>query len=474
MSDILPYENNPRVNATGIGAVAKSMKEFGVRAPILLDKNRVIIYGHTRFEAAKLNGLKEYPCIIADDLTEDKVKAYRIADNAVADFSSWDEDKLLIELKDLGQIEFKELPLVDYGLDDFLSKIKHVSFTAIQKDSHGSEDDSENYDPKLEFSIFEEEEILKEAFKCFRENGFPYPKLKRFELMIEMNKLKSLPLEKCISSPCGYRIADTFNFHRFHASANGMRSPYESFNDDVALLKALRMNLEGTGSLAIKYLGIFSLINGTQACSNFRPAFAKYLYNKYCPEKGMVFDSSMGYGGRLTGFLASHADTYISTDPNTVTYNANLKLAEQMNRHKKVFLFNKPVEDLDVESFLNKCDLAFTSPPYFSKELYSEEETQSYKRYPDYADWLKGFLTPMIQKNYDVLKRDRFFILNIEDVLISGDVHPLVQHSIDIGKKIGFSFERIDKFQLPVRTTIVDGQKQIKEAYESVIIFKKN
>lgn len=132
LSDIKPYDNNPRKNAPGVAAVAKSMREFGVQAPILLDKDRVIVYGHTRLEAAKENGMAEYPCIIAEDLTPEKARAYRIADNHVATHSEWDEEKLKIELEALKPFEFKELPLIEMAPKEFFPNT--VSFTTGDKD----------------------------------------------------------------------------------------------------------------------------------------------------------------------------------------------------------------------------------------------------------------------------------------------------------------------------------------------------
>ena len=97
---ILPYARNPRKNQD-IDKVASSIKEFGFQQPIVLDKENIIIVGHTRFLAAKKLGMTQVPCIIADKLTESQVKAYRIADNRVAEESKWDNEKLSLELIEL-------------------------------------------------------------------------------------------------------------------------------------------------------------------------------------------------------------------------------------------------------------------------------------------------------------------------------------------------------------------------------------
>lgn len=98
IGDITPYENNPRVNDDAVEYVAESIKAFGWKQPIVVDKDGVIIAGHTRYKAAKQLGLETVPVLVADDLTPDEVKAYRLADNKVSDFSSWDNKLLLEEL----------------------------------------------------------------------------------------------------------------------------------------------------------------------------------------------------------------------------------------------------------------------------------------------------------------------------------------------------------------------------------------
>lgn len=99
LDSIEPYENNPRRNDEAVEYVADSLREFGWKQPIVIDRNGVIIAGHTRYKAAKLLGLETAPCLIADDLTEDQVRAYRIADNKVSDFAVWDNKLLLEELE---------------------------------------------------------------------------------------------------------------------------------------------------------------------------------------------------------------------------------------------------------------------------------------------------------------------------------------------------------------------------------------
>lgn len=83
IDDIRPYANNPRFNDNAVEYVAKSIKEFGFKVPIVIDKNGEIIAGHTRYKASIELGLKEVPCIVADDLNDEQVRAFRLADNKV-------------------------------------------------------------------------------------------------------------------------------------------------------------------------------------------------------------------------------------------------------------------------------------------------------------------------------------------------------------------------------------------------------
>ena len=107
ISDLIPYEKNPRKNDEAVPLVAESIKEFGFKVPIVIDSNGVVIAGHTRLRAAKKLKLKEVPCIIADDLTEEQVKAFRLADNKVAEKAEWDFELLGEELDNIFDIDME-------------------------------------------------------------------------------------------------------------------------------------------------------------------------------------------------------------------------------------------------------------------------------------------------------------------------------------------------------------------------------
>lgn len=133
LEDIKPYANNPRNNEQAIGKVVNSIKEFGFNNPITVDKDYVIVTGHTRYEASKILDLKQVPCLILKDLTEEEIKGYRLADNKTGEFSAWEFDKLTkelaqienIDMSNLGfNIQFEDLGIIDadFILDEELEE----------------------------------------------------------------------------------------------------------------------------------------------------------------------------------------------------------------------------------------------------------------------------------------------------------------------------------------------------------------
>lgn len=105
LKQLLPYRNNPRKNDGAVDYVKNSILQFGFKVPLVVDRDNVIVCGHTRYKAAVKLNLREVPCVRADDLDESQVKAFRLADNKVAEKSRWDVDRLEIELDNLPDID---------------------------------------------------------------------------------------------------------------------------------------------------------------------------------------------------------------------------------------------------------------------------------------------------------------------------------------------------------------------------------
>lgn len=165
VEEIIPYENNPRNNEEAIEYVANSIKEFGFKVPIIIDKDNVVVAGHTRLLACESLGIEKVPVIVADDLTEEQIKAFRIADNKVGEKAGWDLDKLKLELEDL------DFDMTDFGFGDFeLSMlIDDIEPEPFDDDIINDYSDQSENNLKVKRVIVtyanEEEEYLKSLFK---------------------------------------------------------------------------------------------------------------------------------------------------------------------------------------------------------------------------------------------------------------------------------------------------------------------
>lgn len=122
IDDIKPYENNPRFNDNAVEYVKNSIKEFGFKVPMILDKDNKIVCGHTRYKSALELGLKEIPVIYADDLTEEQIKAFRIADNKVSEFADWDYELLDEELENI------DIDMTEFGVEDIEADIEPLEY----------------------------------------------------------------------------------------------------------------------------------------------------------------------------------------------------------------------------------------------------------------------------------------------------------------------------------------------------------
>lgn len=124
LDELREYENNPRNNENAVAAVAASIDKFGWKSAIVIDAAGVIVAGHTRAKAAAMLGHKTVPCVIADDLTDEQIRAYRLADNKTAELAGWDFEKLEAELDKLSEIDMSAFGFImsdDVDIDEFFT-----------------------------------------------------------------------------------------------------------------------------------------------------------------------------------------------------------------------------------------------------------------------------------------------------------------------------------------------------------------
>lgn len=144
LSELTMYENNPRNNDEAVEAVANSIREFGFRVPIIIDKDGVIVTGHTRYKASKKLGLEKVPCIIADDLNEEQVRMFRLADNKVAEIALWDLSLLETELEGIEGYSMEQ-----FGFDA-VEGIELDTYSAPSNDDYEETEDDESDDKEEE------------------------------------------------------------------------------------------------------------------------------------------------------------------------------------------------------------------------------------------------------------------------------------------------------------------------------------
>lgn len=150
---IRPYENNPRKNEEAVDKVRASIEQFGFNVPIVIDPDGVIVAGHTRFKAAKALGLTEVPVIVARDLTDDQIRQYRIVDNKTAELSSWDYEKLMMELDAIPEIDMSAFQFG--GFDETDEQEEQTDMTTNLDDGY-----------ELDLSEYEDEAFDNECPYC--------------------------------------------------------------------------------------------------------------------------------------------------------------------------------------------------------------------------------------------------------------------------------------------------------------------
>lgn len=457
ISELSPAEYNPRKDLRPgdpeFESIRKSIEEYGYADPIIINADYTVIGGHQRLKVLKELGFTSIDAIVLD-IDKTKEKGLNLALNKIS--GSWDMEKLSKVMEDL-RLEEYDLSLTGFSqkeIDDLLK----------------GDLPPPEYPPGMIGPVFSKEEIIEEAFRYFREHGFPYPTMPRFIAMQEINALSTSPKVGGIGA--GHKIADNYMPHRFAANANGMRSPLEAYKDDAILRKLIDMAIDLDPPIRYRFNSFWGYFQGIQIVRNFPPSYALHLYRRYCPKGGTVLDTSLGYGGRLVAYIASNIQgKYIGIDPSIESCRGAEQIVQELGINSgEIEIINSPVEDLELESFRGECDLAFTSPPYFSKEIYSEDPSQSCIRYPDATEWRKKFLRRMLQFQDASLKDDAINIINIADVKIRTKTFPLVKWVKDDAKSIGFELIGQETFYRPNPPNVSEVDH---EPTEPILIFRK-
>ena len=214
--------------------------------------------------------------------------------------------------------------------------------------------------------------------------------------------------------------------------------------------------------------------------TNFLPMKARILLEYYMPEGGNYFDFSCGFGSRLLGaMIANSKINYFGLEPDSETFK-NLEktkpyLIEALNLSPSQINLYKKGSEVEINSELyDSMDFAFSSPPYFNLEKYSDEGTQCYIKYNTLESWINGYVRPTIKNLYKVLKVGKYYAVNISDFKVGNDNIHFVEEWIKISEEEGFTFIK----EIPMKVGRSRPNSNSKQSsyipkVEGIYLFKK-
>lgn len=329
---------------------------------------------------------------------------------------------------------------------------------------------------KKVWSLMSDDELslyVDNVFYYYREVGFPYYDFSKEKKLREFDKLCKFDISTVIQrddqtivrqTMHGLGLAWCYFDHSWSVRCGKSKTPMEVFKSDklfrAAICKRIKYGTYMSDSGIRKNLRMHS---GAQGVSNFRPTAARAVYEHF--QASTVWDMCAGYGGRLLGALSSTVvKNYIGSDPASETVAGLLNLADEFSfTSTNVRILSQCAEDVELGK--DSVDLCFTSPPYFDWEKYSEEDTQSYLKYPDIDSWCDGFLVGMFNRCRHALRPDGHLAVNIAPVKSCSD---LDDRCVKAAEKVGFTLK--DTWRLALSASF-GSPKRGSYKYEPIFIF---
>ena len=348
------------------------------------------------------------------------------------------------------------------------------------------------------------EKFIDDVFDYYRESGFPYASYTDDELLDDFYDLQHLATSRMsptdlsgnkfdviLPHTAGQKLANAMMPHLWEVRCHRRRgSPMDTFNSDKYLRVAIKKVIQLQNKMSHSAIrGALSWAEGSQKVSNFRPSVAKHIYDEYAGD-GRVIDFSCGFGGRLVAAFASkRVRSYVGFEPSTKTYDGLQRIVEFLFMRDlaaqwrvwgdnpypdseplldNVFIHKRGSEDnwAEIENeHMRDVDLCFSSPPYFSTEEYSYEETQSFLKFPGKNEWRDEFLAKVMENCVNALKKGGYLIVNVANV----DPYPeLEDDTFAICKSLGVTHTETLKMAMP---KLMGKGGEMKS--EPVFIFKK-
>jgi hypothetical protein len=310
----------------------------------------------------------------------------------------------------------------------------------------------------LTFSDRRKTLYVEKAFKYWRRKGFPYYRLSSSEMRAEVARLNAVDARDVFrgagihGSNAGVRLASSFHPQIWSVRVSRYKSPIDCFRDDLCLAAAIRRAFmvwpDRHGANASCLRRMLKSFSNCAAVSNFRPAVARALIQRFSMNDDVVVDFAAGYGGRLVGCLTLPRH-YLGIEPCTAQV-CGLKRCFEVLRNLGVTSGSAEIRKGCAEEILPKLasrstGLVFSSPPYFDWEKYSSHSTQSSVRYKTYSEWLKGFLHPVISESHRVLVRRGHLAVNVPN---GRSRLSLLEDLTHAAKAVGFRLRRVYKLRL--------------------------
>jgi tRNA1(Val) A37 N6-methylase TrmN6 len=303
-------------------------------------------------------------------------------------------------------------------------------------------------------------------------NGSPFPysnytedKLKEF-----LNKIaessgslqgKIIKVTNSGTAFCEYFFPNFWDCYRYKT-----KSPVVLWKDS----EAIKLLIEAACLKDSFSLSTFRSVLKYKAVSLFKPAVAKFIYDRFSPSNSVVYDFSSGFGGRLTGFFCSkNCSEYIGIEPNPETYENLSKLTQYLKNNigdKKVSIYKQGSEDFCPDDLIEKIDIAFSSPPYFDLECYGSDPNQSIVKYPRYEDWIKEYLDKTITNCCKMLKKGGYLIICLNNY------HSLNQNLLKICFSRGFKLTQ-KLFSLSLSRGLMHGGETRRMYSDPIYVFEK-
>ena len=318
------------------------------------------------------------------------------------------------------------------------------------------------------------------CFNYWRLRGFPHYTMSDTQIAKEYGRLARTTRHRILLGDeiqiamTGVKLANLFHPQMWSVQVKDAWSPKERFDDDVSLRKLIRHALliwpERKATNDINLRAMLRTFSRTTRVSNFRPTAAKVIYELFSNDGDTVIDFSAGYGGRLLGCLPLRR-RYLGIDPCQQQIRGLSTMEATLTRiaplRAKVEIRMGCAEDVLGSLPLGSASLVFSSPPYFDLERYSDDQSQSYVRYPKYTEWLDGFLKRIIGGSHRVLKRKGYLALNVAD----SNGFPLIRDTKQLatGK---FDLVRTLKLRMPQKPYLRARNGSVHK-YEDVFVFRK-